>query len=195
MSKQLDDVDRRIICLLGNDARISFSKIGKLLNLSHVAIRNRLVHLFERNIIRTSVLVNIFELSVEVAYLLIQTDGASITRKLIARFKDCPRIMQISTVLGQFDLIVMAFAENKRQLETILTTCLLRTADGIRNISVLSVGRLVSPPFFHIRFKKKSENGAPCGRDCTECEEYKLDYCKGCPATSSYNGILDLCLE
>lgn len=195
MSKQLDEADRRIINLLGKDARISLTEIGRELGLSHVAIRNRLITLFENTIIKTSVLVNILKLNIEVVHLLIQTEGAESTRELMERFKACPRIIQMSTVLGQFDLIVTVFAEDKRQLETILRTCIFRTAHGIRNNSVLSVGQLVIPPFFPINFKKTCEEETPCGLNCIDCEEYKLENCLGCPATSTYKGVLDFCLE
>lgn len=192
---KLDEIDQQIISWLGKDARTSLSEIGRKLDLSHVAIRNRLVNLCENNIIKMGVLINILELNLEVVYLLIQTDGAASTRELINRFKDCPRIIQMSTVLGQFDLITTVFAEDKHQLETILRTCILRTPQGIRNVSVLSVGRLVSPPYFPINFKLKHNSVTPCGLNCNECEEYELEHCLGCPATSAYKGSLDFCLK
>jgi DNA-binding Lrp family transcriptional regulator len=188
MSKQLDDADRRIISLLGKNARISLSEIGRELGLSHVAIRNRLITLFENNIIKTSVHVNILKLNIEVVHLLIQTEGAESTRELIEQFRNCPRIIQMSTVLGQYDLIVTVFAEDKRQLETILRSCIFRTTRGIRNNSVLSVGQLVNPPFFPINFETTCEEEAPCGLDCLDCEEYKLENCLGCPATANHKG-------
>ena len=192
---ELDEKDQKIISWLGRDARKSLSEIGRQLDLSHVAIRNRLVNLCEKDIIKTSVLVNILKLNIEVVYLLIQTDGAASTRELIKRFKDCPRIIQMSTVLGQFDLVATVFAEDKTQLETILRTCILRTPHGIRNVSVLSVGRLVSPPYFPVNFKLKHDGLTPCGLNCNECEEYELEHCLGCSATSAYKGNLDFCLE
>ncbi|MFX1519350.1 MAG: Lrp/AsnC family transcriptional regulator [Promethearchaeota archaeon] len=192
---ELDEIDQQIIGWLGRDARISLSEIGRKLNLSHVAIRNRLVNLSKKNIIKTGVLVNILELNLEVVYLLIQTDGAASTRELINRFKNCPRIIQMSTVLGQFDLITTVFAEDKKQLETILRTCILRAPQGIRNVSVLSVGRLINPPYFPVNFKLKHNDLTPCGLNCADCEEYELEHCLGCPATSAYKGSLDFCLE
>jgi DNA-binding Lrp family transcriptional regulator len=195
MVTRLDEIDQQIISWLGKDARTTLSEIGRKLNLSHVAIRNRLVNLCENNIIKMGVLINILELNIEVVYLLIQTDGAASTRELINRFNECPRIIQMSTVLGQFDLIATVFAEDKHQLETILRTCILRAPHGIRNVSVLSVGRLVSPPYFPINFKAKHNGVTPCELNCYECEEYELEHCLGCPATSAYKGSLDFCLE
>jgi Lrp/AsnC family leucine-responsive transcriptional regulator len=168
---KLDDTDRQIIGLLGTDARLSLSDIGKELNLSHVTIRNRLINLFENNLVKTSVLVNILKLHIEIVHLLVQTEGVNSTRELINRFKDCPRIIQMSTVLGQF-----------------------RTARGVRNSSILSVGGLVSPPFFPIKFRISCKKETPCGLNCEDCEEYKLENCLGCPATSIYKG-LDVFLE
>ncbi|MFX1520419.1 MAG: Lrp/AsnC family transcriptional regulator [Promethearchaeota archaeon] len=192
---KLDDIDRQIINLLGNDARISLSEIGRELNLSHVTIRNRLINLFNNNFVKTQVLVNILKLNIEVVHLLIQTEGATSTRELIDRYKNCPRIIQISTILGQFDLIVTVFAEDKSQLETVLRACILRTSQGIRNSSILTVGRLVSPPYFPIKFIKPCESETPCGLKCSDCREYKLENCLGCPATSTYKGLFNVYLE
>ncbi len=192
---KLDELDQQIISWLGRDARISLSEIGRKLNLSHVAIRNRINNLCEKNIIKTAVLVNTLELNIEVVHLLIQTDGAASTRELIKRFEDCPRIIQMSTVLGQFDLIATVFAEDKHQLETLLRTCILRIPHGIRNVNVLCIGRMVSPPYFPVNFKLKHDNLTPCGLKCEECEEYKLEHCLGCPATSTYKGDLNFCFK
>ncbi|MCK5588005.1 MAG: Lrp/AsnC ligand binding domain-containing protein, partial [Candidatus Lokiarchaeota archaeon] len=189
-----DKKDYDIICLLGEDARITLSEMSKRLSLSHVAIRNRLIKLLNKEYVRTSVLVNILKLNLEVVHLLIQTEGAESTRNLIERFQNCPRVIQMCTVLGQFDLMTTVFEESKRRLEIILRTCIFRTK-GIRNVSVLSVGQLISPPFFPIEFQRNTEDTAPCGFDCLECNEYKLNQCPGCPATSSYKGVLNFCLE
>jgi len=50
--KHLDDTDRKIIAFLQKDARMSSAEIGRQLNMSRVAIGERVQRLIDRNVIQ-----------------------------------------------------------------------------------------------------------------------------------------------
>lgn len=57
--KDLDDVDRKILELLSENARMSYVDIGEAVNLSRVAVKNRVQALEERGIIeKYTVIIN-----------------------------------------------------------------------------------------------------------------------------------------
>lgn len=48
---KIDDIDRKIIELLVEDGRLSYVELGKRVNLSRVAVRDRVEHLIEMGVI------------------------------------------------------------------------------------------------------------------------------------------------
>ena len=111
--------------------------------------------------------------------------------KLLERFKDCPRMVHIFTMLGGFNLLALVVAENQETLESIsIEKCSLRSSEGIRRSEFYPIGNVHFSPFLAVRthLTHKERTDAPCNVDYRPCIRYKMEGCVGCPATSYYMG-------
>lgn len=130
----LDALDRRLVDLLTQNARYTYSELGERLGLSRVAIKNRMDALEQRGVIEGyTVIVNPQRLGSAVScYYEIETRPEALPR-VIAALQDCPSITQIYRVTGACRLHVHAVAASQEELET-LTCEVLDQLSGVERI-------------------------------------------------------------
>jgi DNA-binding Lrp family transcriptional regulator len=120
-------------------------------------------------------------------------ESAEAMRKLLERFKDCPRVIHIFKTIGGYNLIALVVAEDQDTLESIsIEKCSLRSSMGIRRSEFYPIGEIYFTPFLHVReyLASKGMSTAPCNVDCKPCIRYLNGKCVGCPATIHYRGTL-----
>lgn len=189
----MDDVDRKIISQLQLDGRTSFEKLGKLIGFTNMGAKKRVDKLLERGIINVSALVNTEQLNLHAALVLIEIENAETMQRLLERFKKCPRVVNIFTTLGGFNIIALVVAEDRETLDSIsVEKCSLRSGGGIRRSEFYPIGNIHYSPFLPVRkyLAHKERKTTPCGVDCRPCNRYKTEKCVGCPTTSYYKGTL-----
>lgn len=155
--------------------------------------KKRVANLLKKNILQVSALVNINELNLHAAVVLIEIEGARALQKLLERFKECPRVVHIFTALGGYNVIALVVAENQSTLESIsVEKCSLRSSEGIRRSEFYPIGNIHYSPFLPVRkhLARKGKKITPCNVDCRPCDRYKSEKCVGCPATTHYKGTL-----
>ncbi len=130
----LDEIDRKMLDLLTQNARYTYSELGERLGLSRVAIKNRMDALEQRGVIEGyTVIVNLQRLGSAVScYYEIETRPEALPR-VIAALQDCPSITQIYRVTGACRLHVHAVAASQEELET-LTREVLDQLSGVERI-------------------------------------------------------------
>lgn len=130
----LDEIDRKMLDLLTQNARYTYSELGERLGLSRVAIKNRMDALEQRGVIEGyTVIVNPQRLGSAVScYYEIETRPGALPR-VIAALQDCPSITQIYRVTGACRLHVHAVAASQEELET-LTREVLDQLSGVERI-------------------------------------------------------------
>lgn len=189
----MDEVDRKIISRLQQDGRTTFQELAKTVGFSSMGVKKRVDRLLERGIIKISSLLNIKELDLQAALVLIETETSEALERLLQRFKDCPRVVNIFTTLGGYNLIALVVAENQDTLESIsVEKCSLRSGEGIRRSEFYPIGNIHYSSFLPIRenLTHKELATTPCDVDCRPCSRYKTQKCVGCPATIFYRGTL-----
>ena len=117
----LDELDQKIISLLVENARYSYSEIGEKLGYSRVAIKNHMDALEARGVIEEyTTIINPQKLGSAVScYFEIETRPEtflSVTEQLNA----CPTVTQIYRVTGDCRLHVHAVAADQNELEAFL---------------------------------------------------------------------------
>jgi DNA-binding Lrp family transcriptional regulator len=188
----LDDIDRKIISQLQHDGRTSMKKIAKSCGLSSVGTKKRVDKLLDNGLLEVSPLMNVEKLGLQAAFVLMEIKNSKAIEKLLERFRDCPRVVNIFTTMGGYNLIALVVAENQDTLESIsLEKCSLRSGEGIRRSEFIPIGKILYSPFLHIRkhLSHKDKTKTPCSIDCRTCNRYKAE-CGGCPAASYYMGNL-----
>jgi len=181
----MDQVDRKIISQLLVDGRTTFEKLGKEAGLTGVGVKKRMKKMVEQDIMKVSALLN--------ALVLLEIESTEAMREILQRFKDCPRVVQIFSTLGGYNLIALVLAENRETLESIsLEKCSLRSAQGIRRSEFYPIGRIYYTPFLQVRenLAHKDRITAPCNVDCRTCGSFREKRCVSCPATKDYKGPL-----
>jgi DNA-binding Lrp family transcriptional regulator len=189
----LDDVDRKIISQLQLDGRTTLKELSKIVGYTSMGIKKRVKNLLEKDVIKVSALLNIKPLNLCAAIMFLEIESAEAMNRLLERFKDCPRVVQIFTTLGGYNLIALIVAENQETLESIsIEKCSLRSSEGIRRSEFYPIGNINYSPFLPIRehLTHKEKTITPCNVDCRPCSRYKAEKCVGCPAMSYYKGTL-----
>ena len=125
--KGLDELDRKILDLLTQNARYTYSELGERLGLSRVAIKNRMDALEERGIIEGyTVIVNPQKrgLAVSCNYELEARPDA--LPEILRRLEACPTVTQIYRVTGECCLHIHAVAADQEELERLMNEVLDR---------------------------------------------------------------------
>ncbi|MGQ9514507.1 MAG: Lrp/AsnC family transcriptional regulator [Thermoproteota archaeon] len=189
----MDEIDRKIISQLLVNGRTTFENLSKETGLTGVGVKKRVKKMIDREIIKVSALLNIEKLGISAAMVLLEIESAEAMREIFQRFKDCPRVVQIFSTLGGYNIIALVVAENRETLESIsLEKCSLRSAQSIRRSEFYPIGRIQYEPFLRVRenLTHRGRTISPCNVDCRTCESFRDKRCVGCPSTHYYRGPL-----
>ena len=129
----LDDLDQKIVRLLIQNARMSYSEIGQQVGLSRVAVKNRVEILEQKGIIEEyTTTINPQKISGAVScYFEIELASETLTQAIeLLRQNDI--ITQIYRVTGQNKLHVHAVASSNEELEALIKDTIDRLP-GVRS--------------------------------------------------------------
>ncbi len=183
----LDNKNKKIINFLQENGRKSLNEIGKQQNLSHTSIQKRLNKLISSNLVKISAVLNLNELEFSFAVIIAEIEGHDNLTKIIDTFKNCPRILFLSPMMGGHNLISIMACEDASSMNQIINVCSFRNHPAVRRSEVYICDSPIIPQFFNypiiIEHKEKQ---SPCGITCLECEKFQNAKCVGCPGTIHY---------
>lgn len=131
----LDDTDRRIVEILIQNARISYSDLGARVGLSRVAAAARVAALEKRGVIEAyTTIVNPQKVSGAVScYFEVETQPARL-EEVAGILNRCGTVTQIYRVSGRSKLHVHAVAADQQELEWFLSD-VMDALPGVTSIS------------------------------------------------------------
>lgn len=131
----LDELDQKILGLLTENARYTYSEIGDRLGVSRVSVKNHMDELEKNGIIEGyTVIINPQQLTGAIScYYEIESEPSTF-REVIDILTACETVTQIYRITGSCTLHVHAVAADQKELEAFTETCLDRLP-GIRRIS------------------------------------------------------------
>lgn len=186
--KQPDKTDKEIIAMINDDWEQGTTKIGRELGLSHTAIRSRLKRL-KRDLIKVNCNVDIEKLGLKLFLICLE---ARFKRKVVNHVKNCPKIINYFDTYGEYNLILLAVAENMDTMESMIEQCFSFNFTDITKYTVIPLTN--SPSMYQpIRFYSENDKRKmKCDfkTDCPHCKLFKEDRCVGCPLHEGYKGIL-----
>lgn len=188
----MDAVDKKIIGALQADGRTTLRELAKIIGFTSMGTKKRLEKLVDKGLLKVSALINPNALQLHPAIVMLEMESSQAMQKLLDRFKDCPRVIQIFKTIGGYNLIALVVAENRDTLESIsVEKCSLRSGQGIRRSEFYPISETYFSPFMPIResLAHKGKTTPPCNVECDTCNRYKKK-CVGCPTTSNYQGSL-----
>lgn len=114
----LDELDQKILNLLIENARYSYSEIGERVGVSRVAVKTHIAQLEQQGIIEGyTAVINPQKLGGAIScYFEIETAPEALSQ-VIARLDGCPTVTQIYRVTGSCRLHVHAVAADQGELE------------------------------------------------------------------------------
>ena len=118
----LDELDQKIVQLLIENARMSYSKIGAKVGVSRVAVKLRIQALEQRGVIEEyTTVINPQKLSGAVScYFEIETEPSALAH-VVEVLKADDTVTQIYRVTGNSRLHVHAVAASAREMEALIT--------------------------------------------------------------------------
>ena len=190
---KLDKINIELFKSLDEDGRINYSRIGKKFGLSHVAIKNRYESLIKKNIIKPSLLVNFSKLDFKLAILLLELETESLD-KIKDIYSKCPRVLFSFNLIGEYNHLLVFYAENLETIETIFNSCMLYNLKGVRKSNILIFGSLKEDLFLPLNLSQldQQNENTPCGTCCKFCKSFIQGKCIGCPASKYYEGPLKI---
>lgn len=189
----MDEVDKKVISQLQLNGRTTFEELGKLIGYTSMGAKKRFDKLIEEDKVKISAALNTASLKLCPAVVMLEMENSEAMMKLLERFKECPRVINIFTTLGGYNIIAIIVAEDQETLESIsIEKCSLRSGGGIRRSEFYPVGNINYEPFLAVRayLTRKGKETTPCNVDCRPCTRYLSKKCCGCPATRYYKGTL-----
>ena len=127
----IDDLDRDIIQLLSEDARLSNRKIASKLGFTEGTIRSRVKRLEDDNFIRFTAVTNMAHLDTpQLAYIGIHAEQSQI-KKVAEQIADFPEINAVIILLGRFDILAIGLFEGLQQVHQVASNKILDLA-GVR---------------------------------------------------------------
>lgn len=137
--QEIDALDLKIISLLGDNGRISFAEIGKKINLSQVAVKNRIDNLLKTRILTIRGALNIDRFYTMSAAIQLEADSKTV-EKLLEKFQKKQEVYHLAKRSGRYSLGIGILAHNIENIESFVENE-VRAIPGVKNIEVF-IGEL-----------------------------------------------------
>lgn len=135
----VDEIDRRLVGLLGEDGRRTFTEMATVLGVSEATVRARVQRLTADGILRIVALCNPLTLGHQSVRLLL-TVRALTPRDVARSLLDLPSIGHVELITGSHDIYIEATARDLGQLADLLDE--LRRTPGVATIDQYVLTRL-----------------------------------------------------
>ena len=120
--QKLDKLDRQILRMIGEDARVPFLEVARVCNVSGAAIHQRIQKLTNLGIIKGSVFVMDPEkIGYETcAYIGLNLKNPEDFDHVLEELKKIPEVTECHYTTGNFDMFIKIYAHNNHHLLTII---------------------------------------------------------------------------
>ncbi len=153
---QLDDLDHKIIEVLGKDARVSNRKIAVSLGVTEGTIRGRIKRLQEENYIRFTAITNQEHLGSPRLVLIGVVAVQKSVRELADQIADMPGIRAVLTTLGRFEILAVGLFDELEVVLDVANNSIL-PLPGVRHVETSVVVKTLK---YNSRFAKIVPNDA-----------------------------------
>lgn len=136
----LDELDNKIVSVVKENARLTYSEIGARVGISRVSVKKRLDALEAKGIIRGyTVLIDPTAVPDGVQFILDLETTPACFEDIVERLSRQRQIRQIYTVSGECAIHATGYISNSRNLQLFANTLYREAHNGIRKISCKTV--------------------------------------------------------
>ncbi len=138
---RLDDIDRRLLELLKQDARMSYVELGAKVGLSEAAVRRRIKKLQDEGIIKR------FTVEIEVgqgasALTLLSVMPSTPTSEVSMKIKNLPGVQRVYEITGQYDVAVLVTGSNIAEVNKCIDD--IRKSKGVATTNTIIILREIT---------------------------------------------------
>ena len=144
--KSVDEIDKKILLMLGKDGDIPSWEIAEKVNISDVAVRNRIKNLVEKKIILNfRTMVDLTKLDYQPYFLFIKTNPTNkeIEKNMINFSKRSKFITYSMKIAGRYDYIFTISVENNKKLKEIIYELKENFSSLITEINIFTLFEMV----------------------------------------------------
>ena len=122
MAKNLDSLDKKILRMIAEDARIPFLEVARACEVSGAAIHQRMQKLNKLGVLKGShFLIDPEKIGYETcAYIGLNLRNPETFDKAVDALRDIPEVVECHYTTGDYDLFIKLYAQNNHHLLTIL---------------------------------------------------------------------------
>ena len=122
MAHQLDSLDKKILKMISEDARIPFLEVARACNVSGAAIHQRIQKLSSLGVIKGSqFIIDPEKIGSETcAYIGLYLKDPGTFDRVVEELKKIPEVVECHYTTGGYDLFIKLFARNNHDLLTII---------------------------------------------------------------------------
>ncbi len=129
----IDDLDKRIILELQQDARKPYKEIAKKVEVSEGTVRNRVVRLIDRGILKLQARVNPFAFPNKISALVGVSVKGREHEETMERIAQIPCVTSVWNATGRFDLFFEVMVDSLEDLNNVLFGKVLGEIGGVLN--------------------------------------------------------------
>ena len=122
MAHTLDSLDKKILRLIAEDARIPFLEVARACNVSGAAIHQRIQKLTNMGVLKGSqFIIDPERIGYETcAYIGLYLKDPETFDEVVEELKKIPEVVECHATTGDMDLFIKMYAKNNRDLMTII---------------------------------------------------------------------------
>ena len=122
MAHQLDSLDKKILKMISEDARIPFLEVARACNVSGAAIHQRIQKLTSLGVIKgPQFIIDPEKIGYETcAYIGLYLKDPGTFDRVVEELKKIPEVVECHYTTGGYDLFIKLFARNNHDLLTII---------------------------------------------------------------------------
>ncbi len=145
--RSLDQLDRKILRLIAEDARIPFLEVARECKVSGAAIHQRIQKLTNLGILKGSqFIIDPEKIGYETcAYMGLNLKNPEKFDEAVEALKKIPEIVECHFTTGEYDLVIKLYARNNHHLLNIIHNK-LQTLGLARSVSLISYNAVIDRP-------------------------------------------------
>lgn len=149
----LDKLDKKILCLIAEDARIPFLEVARECKVSGAAIHQRIQNLTNLGVLKGSqFVIDPEKIGFETcAYMGLNLKNPENFDEVVEALKKIPEIVECHYTTGEYDLFIKVYAHNNHHLLTIIHDK-LQVLGLSRTVSLISYNAVIDRPLPIIDF-------------------------------------------
>lgn len=149
----LDQLDKKILCLIAEDARIPFLEVARECKVSGAAIHQRIQKLTNLGVLKGSqFVIDPEKIGFETcAYMGLNLKNPENFDEAVEALKKIPEIVECHYTTGEYDLFIKVYAHNNHHLLTIIHDK-LQVLGLSRTVSLISYNAVIDRPLPIIDF-------------------------------------------